>query len=72
MRKGIKNPTLGKFMAALYAIAIVIGVVFLMSPVQSYNIANGISSAFHIPTIIVGILFAILIAVVIFGGLKRI
>lgn len=72
MRKGIKNPALGKVMAALYAIAIVIGVVFLMSPVQSYNIANGISSAFHIPTVAVGVAFAVLIAVVIFGGLKRI
>lgn len=72
MRKGIKNETLGKVMAAMYAIAIVIGVVFLMSPVQSYNIANGISSAFHIPTLAVGVAFAILIAFVIFGGLKRI
>ncbi|MDO5410894.1 MAG: alanine/glycine:cation symporter family protein [Lachnospiraceae bacterium] len=72
MRKGIKNPALGKTMAALYAIVIVIGIVFLMSPVQSYNIANGISSAFHVPTIAVGVAFSILIAVVVFGGLKRI
>lgn len=72
MKNGIKNPVLGKVMAALYAIAIVIGVVFLMSPVQSYNIANGLSAAFHIPTIVVGVLFAVLIAFVIFGGLKRI
>ena len=72
MKHGMKNKKFGAIMGSIYAVVITIGIVFLMSPVQSFNIAKGISDAFHVPTIAIGIAFALLIAVVIFGGVKRI
>mgnify|MGYP004458543541 CR=1 FL=1 len=72
MSKGIKNKTLGKIMGGVYAVVTVIGVAFLMSGVQSYNIAHGFEDAIGIPYKIAGVVLAVLMGFVIMGGLKRI
>ncbi len=72
MSKGMRNKSVGKCFGILYAIVTVIGVAFLMSGVQAYNIAHGFEDAIGIPYAIAGIALAALMAFVIFGGLKRI
>ncbi len=72
MEKGMKNKQLGKFFAVLYAIITFVSIVFLMPGVQSYNIAQGLSTAFNLPVLGIGVAFAAFLAFTIFGGLKRI
>lgn len=72
MLKGMKNKTVGKVFGTLYAVITVIGVAFLMSCVQSYNIAHGFEDAIGVPYVAVGVALAALMGFVIFGGLKRI
>ena len=72
MSKGIRHKTFGKILGCLYAVVTVIGVAFLMSGVQSYNIAHGFEDALGISYKVVGAILALLMAFVIMGGLKRI
>ncbi len=72
MSKGIRHKTFGKILGCLYAVVTVIGVAFLMSGVQSYNIAHGFEDAIGISYKVVGAILALLMAFVIMGGLKRI
>ena len=72
MEKGMKNKKVGRIFAIVYAVVTLVSIVLLMPGVQSYNISHGISDAFGVPVIAVGVLFAALIAFTIFGGLKRI
>lgn len=60
-----------KFLAAFFAIAIIIALGFVGNMVQSNSIAVAFKT-FNVPTVIVGIAVAILIAAVIFGGIQRI
>ncbi len=71
MEKGIDNKALGKFLAMLYSLVTVICLTFLMSGVQSFYIVKGLHDAFSINSLILGIVFSALLAVVVFGGLKR-
>ncbi len=72
MERGMKNKTVGRIFAILYAIITVISIVFLMPSAQSYNIAHGISDAFNLPVLTVGIAFTAFLAFTVLGGLKRI
>ena len=72
MSKGIKCKALGNVLGGLYAVVTVIGVAFLMSGVQSYNIAHGFEDALGISYKVVGVILALLMGFVIMGGLKRI
>ena len=72
MSRGMKNKKVGKVFGMAYAIVTVIGVAFLMSSVQAYNIAHGFEDAVGGSYIIFGIALAALMGFVIFGGLKRI
>jgi AGCS family alanine or glycine:cation symporter len=71
MEYGIKNKKLGRSMALIFASLTILCFTFLAPTTQSYNIAQGISSAFHLPVIAVGIVFTLFLAFIIFGGLKR-
>ncbi|MFR3031292.1 MAG: alanine/glycine:cation symporter family protein [Blautia sp.] len=66
--KGLKL----KPLAYVFAIAAVLGPGTLMPGLQVYQIASTFSSAFHTPTLIIGIVCVILTAVVVWGGIKRI
>lgn len=61
-----------KPLAVLYALAGVVAFGLTGPTVQSYNIADSIRNAFHIPPLVTGITIAILFAVIVAGGAKRI
>lgn len=68
IEKGIGS----KWFAFLFAGAAIISMAILMPGVQSNSIAVGMENAFNIPTYITGILIVVLLAFIIFGGVKRI
>lgn len=72
MEHGIKCKPLGRAMGILFASLTILCFVLLAPTTQSYNITQGIATAFHLPVIAVGVVFTALLAFVILGGLKRI
>lgn len=61
-----------KWYAYLFVIATLIATAFLLPGIQSNSIASGMEQAFNIKPLYSGIAVAILIATIIFGGVKRI
>ncbi|HLW21262.1 MAG TPA: alanine/glycine:cation symporter family protein [Cyclobacteriaceae bacterium] len=61
-----------KWYAMLFAGATVLSTAFFLPGVQSNSIATSINSAFNIPVEITGATVTVLLALVIFGGVKRI
>ena len=62
---------LGKFLAAFFAIAIILALGFFGCMVQSNSIGETFSTAFGIPTYIVGIVLVVICAIIFFGGVQR-
>jgi len=68
IEKGLKM----KWYAVLFAIVTIFGVGLFLPGVQSNSIASSLNHAFGIPNYITGIGLIILLAMIIFGGIKRI
>ncbi|MEA4960675.1 alanine/glycine:cation symporter family protein [Lutispora sp.] len=68
----IKKGLGSKFLAGFFAITIVIALGFVGNMVQSNSIGEAFNSAFGIPHLYVGIIVAVLVAMIIFGGIGRI
>ncbi len=66
------NNGFGKFLAIFFAVAITLALGFMGSMVQSNSIANACNTAFGIPTWIIGLVVAIVAAVIFLGGVQRI
>lgn len=61
-----------KWYAVIFSIATLIAMAVLMPGVQSNSIAVSIDNAFNIDTTITGIVLVAILALIIFGGIKRI
>ncbi|GAA4297383.1 alanine/glycine:cation symporter family protein [Nibribacter koreensis] len=61
-----------KWYAVVFAVATIISMVFLLPGVQSNSIALGITNAFPIPPAVTGGVVTLVLALIIFGGVKRI
>ena len=61
-----------KWYAVVFAVATVLSMAFLLPGVQSNSIASGIHTAFDIPVAVTGGVVTALLALIIFGGVKRI
>ena len=61
-----------KWYAVLFSIATLIAMAILMPGVQSNSIAVSIDNAFQIDTTITGLVLVTILALIIFGGIKRI
>ncbi len=72
IEKGFKNKSIGKAYAILFAICTIIATGLLLPGVQSNGIASAIKSAFAIDHTWTGILLAVLLGLIIFGGIKAI
>ncbi len=70
--KGLKNPALGKFLGGFFAIAIVLALGFMGNMVQTNSISDAAYAAFGIPKIAVGIVVALLVMLIVAGGVSRI
>ncbi|MDO5754844.1 MAG: sodium:alanine symporter family protein [Tissierellia bacterium] len=74
MRNGLKNKSLGRGLAAFFAIAIILALGLIGNMVQSNSISQAVFKAANerIPLVIIGIIIAVLAALVFIGGLQRI
>ncbi|MCM3760289.1 alanine:cation symporter family protein [Alkalihalobacillus oceani] len=61
-----------KWFAVLFAIAALLAMSFLMPGVQSNSIAVAMNNAFTIPNWVTGLILIVFLALIIFGGIKRI
>lgn len=68
LAKGVKS----KFLAGFFAVTIIIALGFVGNMVQSNSIATAVNSAFNINKLVIGIITAILVALILIGGMKRI
>ncbi|MCZ0703558.1 AGCS family alanine or glycine:cation symporter [Natronobacillus azotifigens] len=68
----IKKGLGSKFLAGFFAISIIIALGFMGNMVQSSSIAESVHVAFNIPNIITGFIVAVLVGLIIVGGMKRI
>jgi AGCS family alanine or glycine:cation symporter len=68
IRVGLKN----KYLAGFFSIAIILALGFMGNMVQSNSIGEALSTAFNIPSILTGIIVALLAGLIIFGGMSRI
>ncbi len=62
----------GKFLAAFFAIALILALGFMGTMVQSNSISESVSSAFHIPQWVIGLVLAAICAFIFIGGIQRI
>ncbi len=62
----------GKFLAGFFAVATILALGFMGAMVQSNSVAETSNTAFGIPTFVVGIILAVVAAVIFIGGLNRI
>lgn len=70
--RGLGNTPFAKFLAAFFAIAIILALGFMGNMVQANSISDAFQNAFHVPTWITGVLLAIVAGVIFMGGVKRI
>ena len=68
IEKGLRSP----FFGCLFAVLAAVAAGFLLPPIHSNSISVSFARTFGIPTWLVGIGVAVLIALVIIGGVKRI
>ena len=68
----IKKGLGSKALAGLFAVSIIIALGIVGNMVQSNSIATAVSAAFGIPSLAVGIFVAVLVGLVVIGGIKRI
>lgn len=61
-----------RWYAIIFSIATILSMTFFLPAVQSQSISNGMETAFNIPPLYTGLVVAAGLALVIFGGVKRI
>lgn len=71
IRAGIKGP-MGKILATIFAVFLIIALGFFGIMVQSNSIGESFRNAFNFNPIVVGILLSALVLVIVLGGVKRI
>lgn len=72
IEKGFGHKWYAKVYAAIFAIAAILAMSLLMPGIQSNSIALSFQEAFNVPLLYTGIFLIVLLAIIIFGGVKRI
>ena len=62
----------GKFLAVFFSIAIILALGFMGNMVQANSISNAFKNAFGVPTVVVGVIVAIVAGFIFLGGVTRI
>ncbi|MCH4889463.1 sodium:alanine symporter family protein [Acidaminobacter sp. JC074] len=68
IRNGLKN----KFLAAFFAVSIILALGFMGNMVQSNSIAAAVKNVLPVPSLAIGIVIAVLAGIVLVGGVSRI
>ena len=69
IEKGFANKKIGKIYAIVFAVSTIMACGLLLPGVQSNSIAAAVKSAFAIKYVYTGILLAVLLGLIIFGGI---
>ena len=72
IEKGIRNKRLGKIYAAVFAVATIVATGLLLPSVQSNSIASAVNNAFGIDHHWTAVGLVIMLAMIIFGGIRTI
>lgn len=72
IEKGLGNTKFSKWYGILFALATVLATGLLLPGVQSNSITVAVNNAFKIDPMIITVVLVILLALIIFGGIKRI
>lgn len=72
IEKGFKNKAIGKWYAIIFAVSTIVACGLLLPGVQTNSIAAAVKSAFAIKYVYTGILLAVMLGLIIFGGIKLI
>ncbi len=72
IEKGFGNKKIGKIYAIVFAICTIFATGLLLPGIQSNSIASAVKSAFSIDYTYTGIVLAVLLGLIIFGGIKTI
>ena len=70
--RGLGNTGFSKFLAAFFAVAIILALGFMGNMVQANSISDAFLNAFSIPTWITGVVLAVIAGIIFLGGVKRI
>ncbi len=70
--RGLGNTGFAKFLAAFFAVAIILALGFMGNMVQANSISDAFKNAFNVPTWITGIALALVAGAIFLGGVKRI
>lgn len=62
----------GKFLAGFFSVAIILALGFMGNMVQSNSIGSSFSTAFGVDPLVVGVIIALIAAVIFIGGINRI
>ena len=72
LSNGLKNKKIGKILATLFSIFIIIALGLVGNMVQSNSISLSLSNGFGIAPIITGIALAVIVGLIVLGGVQRI
>lgn len=72
IEKGIRNKTIGKIYAVVFAISTIVATGFLLPSVQSNSIAAAVRNAFGIDYTWTAVILVVLLGLIIFGGIRTI
>lgn len=72
IRYGLKNEAVAKFLAGFFAIAIILALGLMGNVVQANSIAAAAHSAFQVPHLVTGVVIAVLVMLIVAGGVSRI
>lgn len=72
IEKGIKNKSIGKIYAVVFAVATIVATGLLLPGVQANSIASAVNNAFGLSYIWTGVVLVVLLGLIIFGGIKTI
>ena len=70
MKKGIKNKKLGSFLAMFFAVAAVLASFGIGNMTQANSISSSLNTTFSLPTWITGVIVAVLVLIIVLGGIK--
>lgn len=62
----------GKFLAGFFSLALILALGFMGNMVQSNSIGSSFATAFGVPSMVTGILIAVIAGIIFIGGIKRI
>ena len=70
--KGLGNTAFSRFLAAFFAVAIILALGFMGTMVQANSISDAFSGAFGVNAAVVGAILALIAGLIFMGGIKRI